>query len=220
MHGDRKHTSPIAGLLIKSVKRTLQIIQEVCIGKTPCLVSPDVIKVNSVGDNRDLALGIDIDNERLIPTHIIDVIFKSKSMEILEDILRTTEPRRVVSNSPLACDLLNHIHILLDESKLLLIIHRGFRGPIPAMGCCFVATLNDLVKLARARPGQLTYASSGAGSTTLDLGAGDYRFEAYYSATTMPSTSQVDFYFVPVPAPGAMALLGVAGAIAGARRRA
>ena len=61
---------------------------------------------------------------------------------------------------------------------------------------------------------------TGAGSTTLDLGAGDYRFEAYYSATTMPSGSQVDFYFVPVPAPGAMALLGVAGAIAGARRRA
>ena len=65
-----------------------------------------------------------------------------------------------------------------------------------------------------------SFSHTGAGSTTLDLGAGDYRFEAYYSATTMPSTSQVDFYFVPVPAPGAMALLGVAGAIAGARRRA
>lgn len=62
------------------------------------------------------------------------------------------------------------------------------------------------------------FGTSQAGSTSVSLGAGTYTFESLFiNAGT--ATSNVVFTFGAIPAPGAVALLGMAGAFAGGRRR-
>lgn len=62
------------------------------------------------------------------------------------------------------------------------------------------------------------FGSSPAGATSVNLGAGTYTFESLFiNAGT--ATSNVVFSFGAIPAPGAIALLGMAGALTGSRRR-
>ena len=57
-----------------------------------------------------------------------------------------------------------------------------------------------------------------AGNASVNLGAGTYTFESLFiNAGT--ATSNVVFTFGAIPAPGAIAMLGMAGAFAGGRRR-
>jgi hypothetical protein len=85
------------------------------------------------------------------------------------------------------------------------------------------ATVASLTFLA----GQLTstggdFGTSQVGVGDVTLGAGQYTFVANYEGDTMPSASSVVFTFtaVPIPAPGAIALLGAAGLVGSFRRRA
>ena len=57
-----------------------------------------------------------------------------------------------------------------------------------------------------------------AGSVTVTLNAGDYKIDNELDAGDLPGASS--FSFAVVPAPGALALLGIAGLAGGRRRRA
>lgn len=70
-----------------------------------------------------------------------------------------------------------------------------------------------------------TYSSVGGdfgtvptGNTSVNLAAGTYTFEALF-INAGNATSEVVFSFGAVPAPGAVALAGIAGALSGGRRR-
>lgn len=62
------------------------------------------------------------------------------------------------------------------------------------------------------------FSTAASGSGTFVLAAGTYHFTSSFRAQTMPATSNVLFTFV-VPAPGAFAILGAAGLVAGGARR-
>ena len=81
-----------------------------------------------------------------------------------------------------------------------------------------VAALEFSNSVFSSRGGSFSQTASGA--DTLNLAAGNYQLIARYSSVVMPSTSQVTFSFGAIPAPGAVALLGLVGTMAGKRRRA
>lgn len=64
-----------------------------------------------------------------------------------------------------------------------------------------------------------SFGSDSTGNTSLNLSAGDYKLEAFFFSVQMPSSSNVTFSFGAIPTPGAVALVGIAGALTGGRRR-
>lgn len=63
-----------------------------------------------------------------------------------------------------------------------------------------------------------SWAQQSTGLDFINLAAGTYTFEAFYEANQMPASSLVNWNLGAVPAPGALALLGLAG-LARSRRR-
>ena len=62
------------------------------------------------------------------------------------------------------------------------------------------------------------WSKTSIGTAYVTLGAGTYGYHAFYQADQMPTSSRVDFNLHYTPAPGALALMGMAG-LGGRRRR-
>lgn len=63
------------------------------------------------------------------------------------------------------------------------------------------------------------WAQQATGLDFINLAAGSYTFEAFYEADQMPSSSLVNWNLGAVPAPGCLALLGIAGLARSRRQR-
>ena len=64
-----------------------------------------------------------------------------------------------------------------------------------------------------------TWAQQSTGLDFINLAAGSYTFEAFYEADQMPASSLVNWNLGAVPAPGCLALLGIAGLARSRRQR-